>query len=153
MNKKRPYLAIGKNITALKRVHNLTQKTMAEKLNISERLYADLESGIKKPRPEIIKKICEQFNISEQDLSQQESNQFFINEYCKFIGVNYISDLDSKEDKEITEKLKLDIDELKRVLEEKNRIELNYIERINTLEVQIKSLIEQNSILIAQFKN
>jgi transcriptional regulator with XRE-family HTH domain len=92
---------IGKRLKQLREEHDLLQKELAEKLNISQQTISLYESDKREPDYDMLKKIAEFFNVS-TDFLLGESN----------IRNPYNSD-DYKltpEEKELLEKIKADPD-------------------------------------------
>lgn len=48
----------------LRLAHELTQKQVAEQLNISTRAYAHYEQGGREPSLDVLRKICDFFDVS-----------------------------------------------------------------------------------------
>jgi DNA-binding XRE family transcriptional regulator len=56
------------NLKHARRVCNLTQKQMAIKLGVVESCYANWEQGRTEPNVEMLRKLCEIFDISLDEL-------------------------------------------------------------------------------------
>lgn len=55
---------LGKRIKSLRKEHNLTQKELGEKINLSSRVIGYYESEERMPTPELLLKISNYFNTS-----------------------------------------------------------------------------------------
>ena len=61
-------MSIGENIKKLREERNLTQKQLAEKLNISQAMIAQIERGTKGLSMALGKEIADYFNCSIEEL-------------------------------------------------------------------------------------
>ena len=60
------------NLKYYRKEQSLTQKQIADKLNVVESCYANWEQGRTEPNIEMIRKLCKIFNISDDDLINGE---------------------------------------------------------------------------------
>lgn len=96
---------IGENIRRLRKEANITQKELADKLEISVSNVTKYEKGQLEPNLAILKKICEIFNISANELLNADTSSsilsdnfinFVIRKYKLDINVEDISDKDKE---------------------------------------------------------
>ena len=59
---------IGNNLYKVRKAKGLTQAEVAEKAELSDRTYADIERGSTNMRIETLLKICEALNITPNDI-------------------------------------------------------------------------------------
>ena len=64
----------GKKISELRKQHNLTQADLGTKLNISAQAVSKWENGLSEPDIASLKKLCDIFNISLDDLLEIDSS-------------------------------------------------------------------------------
>ncbi len=64
---------IKRKIAELRKEYGLSQKQLAEKLNMSRTGLASWEQGLAEPSIEALKKICVVFNISADELLEIET--------------------------------------------------------------------------------
>lgn len=68
-------MALSTNLKRLRAEHSLSQKEMAEKLDLNARTYASYERAEREPSTAIILKICQLFGISSDELLGNSSNE------------------------------------------------------------------------------
>lgn len=69
----------GKNLKKIRMAHGLTQAQLAENLNVSASTIGMYEQGRREPDTAMLKKICNQFNISIDTLLGNPCNKDFNN--------------------------------------------------------------------------
>jgi transcriptional regulator with XRE-family HTH domain len=57
---------LAQNIKKLRKVRNLTQKELAEKLGVDQGHVSKIETGAAKPSKQLIKLICKEFKVREE---------------------------------------------------------------------------------------
>ena len=57
---------IGNRLKLLRKQHNLTQRQIADFLEISQSLYARIEAGDRNPKLSKLTKLCDLYNVSEE---------------------------------------------------------------------------------------
>lgn len=57
---------IGNRLKQLRKQHNLTQRQIADFLEISQSLYARIEAGDRNPKLTKLTKLCDLYNVSEE---------------------------------------------------------------------------------------
>lgn len=57
---------IGNRLKQLRKQHNLTQRQIADFLEISQSLYAKIEAGDRNPKLTKLLKLCDLYNVSEE---------------------------------------------------------------------------------------
>lgn len=67
-------IAIGLNLRKYRKLCNLTQIEVAEKANLSDRTYADIERGYVNMRVDTLLKICKVLNTTPNNILVQENN-------------------------------------------------------------------------------
>ena len=67
------FRTIGNKLLAIRKKAGLTQSEVAEKANLSDRTYADIERGTVNMRIETVLKICEALHITPDMLLTTES--------------------------------------------------------------------------------
>ena len=70
----------NENLRQIRRIRDLTQAEVATKLNITKSGYANWEQGSSEPNIEAIKKLCQLFNITADELLEMkglEQNVFY----------------------------------------------------------------------------
>ncbi|WP_252225798.1 helix-turn-helix transcriptional regulator [Clostridium sp. ZBS2] len=96
---------IGENIRRLRKEANMTQKELADKLEISVSNITKYEKGQLEPNLTIIYKLCETFNTSTDELLNSDTKSstlsdnfisFVIHKYKLDINVKNISDKDKE---------------------------------------------------------
>jgi repressor LexA len=65
-------MSIGKNIKRLRKIHNLSQKELAEIAGVSNKAVSTWENDIKEPRMGVIQKIADHFGISKSDIIESQ---------------------------------------------------------------------------------
>ena len=65
-------IKIGEFITKLRKEKNMTQKELAEKLNITDRAISNWENGRRMPDVSLLKPLCESLNITVNELLSGE---------------------------------------------------------------------------------
>ena len=68
MNKKQEYFIFSKNLREYMAKYELTQRDLAERLDISPSLISDYSNGFKMPRMEKIDAMCRVFHCRRSDL-------------------------------------------------------------------------------------
>lgn len=58
----------SKNLKLIRKSCNMTQKQVAQKLRVVESCYANWEQGRTEPNIEMLRKLCDIFNVSLDDL-------------------------------------------------------------------------------------
>ena len=66
-------VTIGKNITRLRRLSNMTQSELAEKINYSDKSVSKWEQGNGIPDVRILVQLAELFNVSVDDLVREHA--------------------------------------------------------------------------------
>ena len=66
------FRTIGNKLLAIRKKAGLTQYEVAEKANLSDRTYADIERGTVNMRIETVLKICEALNITPDAVLTEE---------------------------------------------------------------------------------
>ena len=69
-------LAMGTRISHRRRLINMTQEQLAEKMNVSVQMISNMENGNKAVRPENLLKGCEILDISADYILTGEENEF-----------------------------------------------------------------------------
>ena len=67
------FRTIGNKLLAIRKKAGLTQYEVAEKANLSDRTYADIEGGTVNMRIETVLKICEALNITPDAVLTEEN--------------------------------------------------------------------------------
>ena len=67
-------MSIDYNLKVLRTKMQLSQKEMAEKLDMNYRTYASYERGEREPSAAIIKKICTTFGVSSDELLKDSAS-------------------------------------------------------------------------------
>ncbi|MBS7397436.1 MAG: helix-turn-helix transcriptional regulator [Ruminiclostridium sp.] len=67
------FRTIGNKLLAIRKKAGLTQYEVAEKANLSDRTYADIERGTVNMRIETVLKICEALNITPDAVLTEEN--------------------------------------------------------------------------------
>ena len=67
---------IGKNLTELRKRHNLTQFELAEKFNYTDRAVSKWENGDTLPDVEVLYNLCEFYGVTIDYLTHEENSQF-----------------------------------------------------------------------------
>jgi len=67
---------IGKNLTELRKRHNLTQLELAEKFNYTDRAISKWENGDTLPDVEVLYNLCEFYGVTIDYLTHEENQQF-----------------------------------------------------------------------------
>ena len=62
------YLQIGEKLKTTRKSHNITQRKMAENLNLSFSTYSNYENGYSEPQMEVIESFCSILNLTVSDL-------------------------------------------------------------------------------------
>jgi len=57
-----------KNLKAIRKECNLTQKQVAEHLNVVESCYANWEQGRTEPNIDMLRRLCDYFNVTLDEL-------------------------------------------------------------------------------------
>ena len=81
---------IGKFISLLRKDNNMTQKELADKLNVTDRAISNWENGRRMPDIVFFKPLCEIFNITLNELLSGEKIQSDNNEKSDEIIINTI---------------------------------------------------------------
>lgn len=71
-------IQLTSNLKRYREAHNLTQKVLAAKLNISRQAYSNYETGKRDPDLDLLTKLCDVYSIS---LDQLVRGSFSHNEY------------------------------------------------------------------------
>lgn len=66
---------IGNNLYKIRKNRGLTQAEVAEKADLSDRTYADIERGSVNMRIETLLKICKALNITPDEILTQENSR------------------------------------------------------------------------------
>lgn len=89
-------MALCDNLKRLRAEHGLSQKEMAEKLDLNARTYASYERAEREPSTAIILKICQLFGISSDELlgnCKDEKSTPIVNDRSAVIDrINSLSD-------------------------------------------------------------
>lgn len=73
-------MSIGNKIKTLRKLANMTQVELAQKLGRSESMIRKYESDSVTPNIEILKKIAEIFNVSVRDIVTEEGTSYIVNQ-------------------------------------------------------------------------
>lgn len=92
-------LGIGKNIKKYRKLCNLTQNELADKLEVSNKTVSSWEIDRTEPTMKYVNKMCEIFSCSQSDLTKSSSIDYSA-EAGDFV-------MDILEDKELTEALEI----------------------------------------------
>ena len=71
----------NENLRQIRRIRDLTQAEVSEKINITKSGYANWEQGASEPNIDSIKKLCQVFNITADELLEMqklEQNVFYV---------------------------------------------------------------------------
>jgi len=92
-------LNIGKNIKKLRKEKSWLQKQMAVELNISQSYYNKIENGQREPSLEVVKKLANMFNVSVDQLLDEETvlTEIKIEDKSIIEKVNLIQELTDRE--------------------------------------------------------
>lgn len=81
------YIKIGSRIKELRISKNITQREMANKLNLSYSTYSNYENNYREPKFETIEKVAEILGVTVDYLIGSDSSEKLNNEYEKNRGV------------------------------------------------------------------
>lgn len=87
---------IGTRIKDERKKRNMTQKELADKVDISPAAINQFEKGVKKPSSEVLTKIAKALDISTDYLLTERGDQIFVDEEVKtaFRGFKSLSEED-----------------------------------------------------------
>ena len=74
------FLVIGNKLLDIRKRAGLTQSQVAEKANLSDRTYADIERGTVNMRIETVLKICEALHITPDEVLTEETPKLLLKE-------------------------------------------------------------------------
>ena len=86
-------LIVGKNLSALRKKHKLTQIELAEKFNYSDKAVSKWEQGATLPDLDTLKQLCDFYGVSIDYLTQAENikNPKYDAGKEKFLLINHIT--------------------------------------------------------------
>ncbi|MBQ3498960.1 MAG: helix-turn-helix transcriptional regulator [Clostridia bacterium] len=100
---------IGNNLYKIRKSKGLTQAEVAERAELSDRTYADIERGCVSMRLDTLLKICESLKITPNDILVDDSEQILSEE----IVISKLSDCTNEEKKAILKILNICLDNIK----------------------------------------
>lgn len=135
-------MEICEKIRSLRKEHDLSQRAMAEKLDMSVNGYSKIERGETELNMQRLKQIAEVFNISPHELIPQGNNNLvcFINH-----GENYAGNLFSESELGRLKNLEHEIDKLKLVIEHKNEVIARQERELEALHAVVAFLDKRSS--------